>query len=388
MKLKILSSILLFGSFFYVSAQYSGNVGINTTAPTATLNVKGKGNTTITQSLKVENSDGTNLLTINDNGTISGSAVSNFGGGGTNGINALVTTTTEVAGSNCSTGGVKIESGQDTNSNGILDASEIVSTRYVCNGSNGSNSTSLANGTTGGQIYLTGSAAPFSPQAPTTVTGDISISTTGSTTIATNAVNTAKINDLAVTTGKLADGSVTTAKISATGTASATTYLRGDGQWATPSSSGGTATGAIGVMATNTVEQVLPVGSSTTPVETPITFSSYTVGSVGTFDGTTFTATSAGVYLINTSLVSGNSSTTNPVAVRPSIRLGSNVIAHGVIGQSGNYPAGSRATGIVSTVVSLSVNDTISIVGINIQTNFTASTSTNGTTRLSIVKLF
>ncbi|WP_228377957.1 DUF7151 family protein, partial [Chryseobacterium luteum] len=126
MKLKILSSILLFGSFFYVSAQYSGNVGINTTTPTATLNVKGKGNTTATQSLKVENSDGTNLLTINDNGTVSGSAVSNFGGGGTNGINALVTTTTEVAGSNCSTGGVKIESGQDTNSNGILDASEIV----------------------------------------------------------------------------------------------------------------------------------------------------------------------------------------------------------------------------------------------------------------------
>ncbi len=43
----------------------------------------------------------------------------------------------------------------------------------------------------------------------------------------------------------LADNSVTVAKINASGTASATTYLRGDGSWATPSGGGGsTATGA------------------------------------------------------------------------------------------------------------------------------------------------
>jgi len=43
----------------------------------------------------------------------------------------------------------------------------------------------------------------------------------------------------------LADNSVTVAKINASGTASATTYLRGDGSWATPSGGGGSsATGA------------------------------------------------------------------------------------------------------------------------------------------------
>lgn len=72
----------------------------------------------------------------------------------------------------------------------------------------------FANGTAGGQVYLTSSSSPYAPQAPQTVTGDITISSMGVTTIANNAV--------------------TTSKISATGTASSTTYLRGDGTWATP----------------------------------------------------------------------------------------------------------------------------------------------------------
>ena len=41
--------------------------------------------------------------------------------------------------------------------------------------------------------------------------------------------------DASVTTAKIADANVTVAKLSATGTPSATTYLRGDGSWTTPS---------------------------------------------------------------------------------------------------------------------------------------------------------
>ncbi|MBD2755919.1 hypothetical protein [Spirosoma validum] len=85
----------------------------------------------------------------------------------------------------------------------------------------------FASGTAGGQVYLTGATSPFAPQAPQTVTGDVTISSTGATSIANNAVTTAKI----------ANGAVNTSKLSATGTPSATTYLRGDGSWATPGSS-------------------------------------------------------------------------------------------------------------------------------------------------------
>lgn len=56
------------------------------------------------------------------------------------GSNTLIKTTTEPAGANCATGGVKHEYGIDANGNGVLDAGEINAalTKYVCNGATGS----------------------------------------------------------------------------------------------------------------------------------------------------------------------------------------------------------------------------------------------------------
>jgi hypothetical protein len=61
------------------------------------------------------------------------------GAQGLPGKNTLIATTAEPAGANCATGGVKQEYGQDTNGNGVLDASEINAalTKYVCNGATG-----------------------------------------------------------------------------------------------------------------------------------------------------------------------------------------------------------------------------------------------------------
>ena len=66
---------------------------------------------------------------------------------GTNGLdgkNTVVKTTTEVAGDNCVTGGVKLEYGIDANNSGVLDAGEINATltKYVCNGTAGIQGTS------------------------------------------------------------------------------------------------------------------------------------------------------------------------------------------------------------------------------------------------------
>ena len=61
---------------------------------------------------------------------------------GTNGYNTLVESTNEPSGSNCISGGIKVEFGIDSNYNGILDSNEVDSskTKYICNGQNGNSS--------------------------------------------------------------------------------------------------------------------------------------------------------------------------------------------------------------------------------------------------------
>ena len=63
----------------------------------------------------------------------------NDGTNGSNGFNALSNTSNERAGSNCATGGLRIDIGLDINTNNILDNSEITNTSYVCNGNDGTN---------------------------------------------------------------------------------------------------------------------------------------------------------------------------------------------------------------------------------------------------------
>lgn len=53
------------------------------------------------------------------------------------GLNSMTNVTNEPAGANCENGGVKIEVGTDSNENGVLDTGEVLSTSYVCNGVDG-----------------------------------------------------------------------------------------------------------------------------------------------------------------------------------------------------------------------------------------------------------
>lgn len=74
--------MILFGCTLAINAQSQGNVGINTATPSANLHIKSSGSTGATQALKVDRADGTNLLTINSDGTVSGAAAANLSGGG------------------------------------------------------------------------------------------------------------------------------------------------------------------------------------------------------------------------------------------------------------------------------------------------------------------
>lgn len=161
-------------------------------------------------------------------------------------------------------------------------------------GSTGATGEGYANGTAGGQITVTSSSAPFSPQAPVTLTGDASLSSAGALTIADGAItgnkianltvansniavnaittskvangtvttskmadqaiSTLKLLDSAVTNVKLADDAVSVSKLQGGASAAARTYLRSDGVWVQPGQlvQGGTLTSGSTVPSTPT----------------------------------------------------------------------------------------------------------------------------------------
>ncbi len=72
---------------------------------------------------------------------------------GAPGLTTLVSSSPEAAGTNCAAGGVRLQFGTDTNGNGTLEASEVSATSYVCNGSS---SGSTGGGSPDGGVPLIG----------------------------------------------------------------------------------------------------------------------------------------------------------------------------------------------------------------------------------------
>lgn len=68
---------------------------------------------------------------------------------GPSGLNSLIQTSTELAGSNCEFGGLKVESGIDNNANGTLEPGEVLKTDYVCSVEGKSSLTNVVDEPTG-----------------------------------------------------------------------------------------------------------------------------------------------------------------------------------------------------------------------------------------------
>lgn len=118
--------------------------------------------------------------------------------------------------------------------------------------------------TSGGGLIRSGEGTAVSPYtlgiASSGVTSaHLANNSVNSSKIADGSVTDAKINAMANIAGsKLADRSIDVCKLNADGSASATTYLRGDGSWAAPAPSGVTSvSGLTGITVTN---------NTTTPV--------------------------------------------------------------------------------------------------------------------------
>jgi hypothetical protein len=94
---------------------------------------------------------------------------------GKDGTAYLITTATEPPGTNCAEGGVKVQSGADTNGDGVLDGNEATTT-YVCNGSdpNGDGG-ALAN-----TFFASGSTNSSAGTAVTPISGSLTVPASGS----------------------------------------------------------------------------------------------------------------------------------------------------------------------------------------------------------------
>jgi len=213
----------------------------------------------------------------------------------------------------------------------------------------GTNITGTAAGLTAGNVTtdanLTGDVTSVG-NATTIGTGKVTIAdlvTTG-TLPAFNGSNLTNLN-----ASNLATGTVGTARLG-TGTASSTTFLEGDGKWATPASGGGSSTLELDAIVN---AQTIAVAAG---VVSNLACTSSTVAG-GTFNNATgtFTVTSAGLYLVTVVV-----NTSSAYAFSPQLTT-SSYTAYGVSAANANYSPGPVGRANVSAVFNLAASGTITL---------------------------
>lgn len=162
------------------------------------------------------------------------------GSNGANGISALVSISNEPSGTNCTNGGSRVSVGPDANVNGILDAAEITSTNYICNGANGTNGT---NGTDGANSLVSITTEPVGANCTTgglkvvswldtTANGSLDVNETSFTNYICNTPGTVVIQSITANPAVVRPGAEASLRVEANdGVGTPLTY-----QWAGPGS--------------------------------------------------------------------------------------------------------------------------------------------------------
>lgn len=118
----------------------NGTDGAGSTPVLLNTSMEGPGANCTGGGSRIDSGLDTNLNGILDPAETQNTSYVCHGSDGSDGLTALISTTTEPAGANCPAGGHKIESGLDANGNDILEAGEILATSYICNGKDGTSS--------------------------------------------------------------------------------------------------------------------------------------------------------------------------------------------------------------------------------------------------------
>jgi len=183
--------------------------------------------------------------------------------------------------------------------------------------------------------------------------------------------------------GSLSSGTVPVARLGSSGTASSSTFLRGDNSWSTPAGGSGT---TLDLAATKTSAQSLAAGGNAVTPDDVSFNNTLTAPSLSgaSFDGTTYTVGQTGTYLVTVFVMQTSASI---VTVCPQLLVNGTTVVFGLGTQNGFFPTGTFGRGHLNAVLSLTAGNTVKIKAANSSTSLTMPLSTDGTTRVSIVKL-
>ncbi len=157
----------------------------------------------------------------------------------------------------------------------------------------------------------------------------------------------------------------------------------------------GSSTHELVFEATATSGQALPVGISTTDAQITVLFENekVTAPTNGTWTGdSVYTFTQAGNYLVHAhvvtpALTSQNLAASPFILIRDASNNVINLIYGTFIANANSFPNASRGRGEVKGFIQAQAGHTLRIRANNVSTSLTGNISTDGTTRITIVKI-